>query len=531
MVATQNPLDLVSLLSDTRYFQEHLIIIEDRNSRPQSFVYNPAQEILHGELTGRDIVVKAGQLGITTFFLARFFRDTLMIPGTTSVVVAHEEYLTQRLLNRTQVWYDRIPNVIETDQGPIKKQRMSHKGANEKLFPEINSVFYIGTARAFVFGRGDPIHRFLGSEVAFWPDVDRILTPTMQRVPLAGHMVLESTPNGAGDNPFYELVQEAIDGTGIWNLHTLVWWLEPEYRIPFGSEFALKPDRGSILDTLTTEEINIVELAGWTDDIEVEARLRWRRRKIAEIRHRFWAEFYEDIISCFLASNESYYDPTELERLRQECRPFKYMRGHAKIWRNPNDTEFDDYPNFVISVDPGQGKITKSAALVWYITSEGKPIHCATLAGLWDPITFAPMVMDLAKYFRGAKIIPERNGHGMAFCSEIKNYNNLYRQTDIISGISTKVIGWATTGAARIDGGGTKPFMLDQLNHILSDMICLDIDVINEFSYVRIAGQNKIEFSGPDDLHDAAAIMAATRTTAMGHSDTGFMGAKGWTTR
>lgn len=527
---TTAPLNLVSLLGDIRYFQENLIIIEDRNSNQISFKYNLAQEILHGELTSRDIVVKAGQLGITTFFLARFFRDTLMTPGTTSVVVAHEEYLTQRLLSRTQVWYDRIPAIINTDMGPVKKQHMSHKGANEKLFPDINSVFYIGTARAFVFGRGDTIHRFLGSEVAFWPDVDRILTPTMQRVPLEGHMVLESTPNGAGDNEFYQLVQEAIEGTGVWTLHKLVWWLEPEYQISYGSPYALVPDQGHLQD-ISEEERNIAELAGWASDDEIEARLRWRRRKISEIRNKFWAEFFEDIASCFLASSESYYDPAELERLRQECRPFKYMWHHVKIWRTPDDAEFTEFPNFVISVDPGQGKVTKSAATVWYITLEGTPIHCATLAGLYDPITFKPMVEELGYYYKTAKIVAERNGHGMAFCSEIKHYPNLYRQTDVQSGISSKVIGWATTGAARIDGGGTKPFMLDQLNYILGELECHDIDIINELGYVRIGPQNKIEFSGPDDLHDTVAIMAATRPTAMGHSNSGFIGAKGWQTR
>jgi hypothetical protein len=207
------------------------------------------------------------------------------------------------------------------------------------------------------------------------------------------------------------------------------------------------------------------------------------------------------------------------------------MWHHAKIWRKPDDPEFTEFPNFVIAVDPGQGKVTKSAATVWYITRESKPIHCATLAGLYDPITFKPMVEELGYYYKTAKIVSERNGHGMAFCSEIKNYPNLYRQTDVQSGISSKVIGWATTGAAKIDGGGTKPFMLDQLNFILGELECRDIDIINELGYVRIGAQNRIEFSGPDDLHDTVAIMAATRPTAMGHSNSGFIGAKGWNTR
>jgi len=526
MTTATQLIDIVRYHTDDRYFCEQLIEIDDRDGNMLQFVYNPAQEILHGNITGRDIVIKAGQLGITTFFLARDFKAVITQPNTNAVVVAHEEFLTTRLLSRVQTWYDRIPNIIETDAGPVKKPRQTHKSANQKYFPEINSSFYIGTARAFVFGRGDPIHRFIGSEIAFWPDPWRILTPTMQRVPLGGEMVLESTPNGAGDNAFYELVMEALDHAGIWTLHQLVWWLEPVYRIPKGSKYALTADRGNL--TYTEEELNLVKTAGWTDDVEVEERIRWRRRKFSEIKRQFFAEFYEDIISCFLSSTTPYYDEDALEYLRQSCYPFKRIQDHAQIWREPDDEDFE-IPNFLISVDPGQGKFTQSVATVWYINpKENNVTHCATLAGLYDPETFAPMVKTLGKFYKNAKIAAERNGHGMAFTAKITDYPNLYRQTDIINNKRTKVIGWKTTGAPKIGSNGTKTYMLDELSHLLPNMECNDINIINQLGYVHIGANNTIEFSGPDDYHDSTAIMAATRHQATGHIQRGFVGTKGW---
>ena len=520
------PLDIEKYHTDDRYFCEQLIEIDDRDGNTISFVFNPAQEILQGGLTGRDVVIKAGQLGITTFFLARDFKATITTPNTTSVVVAHEEFLTTRLLNRVQVWYDRIPKILETNVGNLEKPRQSYKGANQKYFPDINSSFYIGTARAFVFGRGEPIHRFIGSEVAFWPDPWRILTPTMQRVPRGGEMVLESTPHGAGDNAFYELVMEALDQTGIWTLHQLTWWLEPAYRIARGDKAALRADRGELF--YTEEELALVKLAGWTDDTEVEERIRWRRRKIAEIKRDFWGEFYEDIISCFLSSSTPFYDADILDYLRMSCYAYTRRWLHAEIWREPDYEDFA-YPNFIVSVDPGQGKITQSVATVWYIHPEdGSAIHCATMMGLYDPQTFAPMVMELANFYLGAKIVAERNGHGMAFCLEVKGYHNLYRQTEIVSLKRTKVIGWKTTGQPKIGSNGTKTYMLDELSHLLPKLICNDINIINQLSYVNVGPNNVIQFSGPDDIHDSVAIMAATRHTASGHVEKGFVGTKGW---
>jgi len=520
------------MLTEDKYFCENLIQIEDRNRNLVPFAFNPAQEILYNGTTGRDLVIKAGQLGITTFYLARYFKRTITIPGTTSVVVAHEEFLTTRLLQRVNFMYNNLPPVIQTSQGPIILPKRKHDSASEKSFPSINSTFYIGTARAFVFGRGEPIHNFLGSEVAFWPDAQRILTPTMQRVPLAGSMVLESTPNGEGGE-FYQYVQEALDGKGRWTIHQLHWWLEPEYRIPRNPPYAIPIWAAEEINNYTQEELQIVKKAGWVDP-EAEERIRWRRVKIAEIRELFWQEFFEDISSCFIASNSPFYDNERVAQLRNSCYPWDRKMtlptgGDVEIWEEPDND--DDSPNYLIAVDPGQGKVTLSVASVWRIVIEDGEIHyrhCATLSGLYDPQTFAVMVKELGYYYKVARIAAERNGHGMAFCTEVSDYPNLFRQNDLIGGSATSAIGWKTTGAARLDSKGTKMFMMSELNFLLLSMECHDINIIRQIANVRVGADKKLLFLGDgDDYHDSAAIMAATIPTAMPQGHTGFAFTKG----
>jgi hypothetical protein len=510
------------IIDNDKLFFERFIIIEDRNKNDIVFNLNPAQEIMHNNLTGRDLRIKASQLGSTTFDLMRGYKKVITEHNTTAVVVAHEEFLTQRLLARVRHVHDRLP-IPDS-----KKPKLSHNSSYEMTFPSLRSTFYIGTAGAKVFGRGEPIHFFLGSEVAFWPDPHKILDPTEQRVPLDGEMILESTPNGEGTerepNVFYQMVQEALNGDGIWNLLQLPWWLEIEYQLPIGSKYALKGDEDKITK-YTEDEVNLIIRAGWNDD-EADRRIRWRRRKVSSIKSAFWQEFFEDIVSCFLAVAEPFYASDDTDRLNSMCYDAEYSYGNAQIWNPPAAPE--DNPVYIVSVDPGQGKATRSVAQVWRMDLDNFNTirHEATLSGLYDNLAFAPQVIELATYYHYAKIVPESNGHGQGFCARITEYDNLYYRTDIVSGISSRQIGWMTTGSTRIGSTGTKMYGISELQALLPIIETHDINLVRELKQVRYSGGN-IVFLGNDDNHDAAMIMAATRSSHTGNSNRGLIGHAG----
>ena len=513
------------ILLDDKLFFDTFIIIADRNGNEIRFTLNPAQEILNGVTSNRKAVVKAGQLGITTFYMAKYFKKVITIKNHTAVVVAHEEFLTTKLLHKAKAIYDRMP--IPERQKP----RKHHDSTYEMSFPSLNSTFYIGTAGAKVFGRGDTIHSFLASEYAFWPGNPKdILVPTEQRVPLDGEMVIESTPNGEGTerepNAFFELVQEALEGQGIWTLITLPWWLEPEYRIAIGSSNALPVDIGPIRN-YTTEELDLVYKNHW-DDFEADERIRWRRRKIASIKSAFWQEFFEDIASCFLSVSEPFYSYEDTERLRNSCYTAPKHFFNAEVWHVPADKE--ENPVYVISVDPGQGKATRSVALVWRLDLDGftRVRHEATLAGMYDTTAFPPLVKQLGEYYHNARLIPEANGHGEGFCARITDYDGpLYYRTDVVSGIASKQIGWKTTGATRIGGSGTKMYAITELQSLLQFIESHDVNLVRELRQVKYSGANVV-FLGSSDYHDAAMIMAATKGSIPIGTGNGFIGTSGW---
>ena len=120
--------------------------------------------------------MKPSQIGSTSYATAVWFKKAAFHPNTTCVIVAHENFLSERLLSRTDKFYASLPDQI--------RPKMDHNSAHEKRFPESNSVMYIGTARSKVFGRGEPLHHVLFSECAFYPADAwvKAIGPALQRV-------------------------------------------------------------------------------------------------------------------------------------------------------------------------------------------------------------------------------------------------------------------------------------------------------------------------------------------------------------
>ena len=98
-------------------------------------------------------------------------------------------------------------------------------------WPQINGQFYVGTAGALTFGRGQTINNLHCSEFAFWPKPDEALVALSEAVPADGRVVIESTANGIG-NHFHELWREAVEKRGRFAPQFYVWWEDQSYVIP-----------------------------------------------------------------------------------------------------------------------------------------------------------------------------------------------------------------------------------------------------------------------------------------------------------
>src|SRR4030043_158423 len=94
-----------------RKFIETLFVVENKQRQLVPFIYNPIQDDADKSSTGMDIWVKPAQVGFSTERIANRLADTLTVPGTNTVLIAYEDFITQRLLGKVSFFYNYLSNM------------------------------------------------------------------------------------------------------------------------------------------------------------------------------------------------------------------------------------------------------------------------------------------------------------------------------------------------------------------------------------------------------------------------------------
>ncbi len=167
---------------------EYTIISKD--GKEVSFVLNAPQDDFIRNITGRDFILKARQEGFSSEILAIGTNKFLFGENERCVSTSHESSATQKLLDRVKYYigsFERKNNV---------KIPMKYNSRSEMVYDGKNNSFYIGTAGARDFGRGDTITFLHASEFLFYDDPEKFIAGAMQAVVPNGLVFLESTANG-----------------------------------------------------------------------------------------------------------------------------------------------------------------------------------------------------------------------------------------------------------------------------------------------------------------------------------------------
>ncbi len=492
----------VELLTDKRRFIETLISIPTKEREMSPFTFNSIQDDYWPCRTRRDIVLKPRQVGWSTLILGEILAEALTVDNTVGVIISHKEYATHRLLARLQAMYDSIIELVQRawkwDVDTIHKRlipEMKHKSAFEKTFPAINSTIYVDTAKAATTVLGETIHIFLGDELARWDFAGEIMSEVSEAVPRSGRIVLVSTPWGEG-GMFHDLVTECLGGDSLYKLHFYPWFTFEEYSLPPGSEYALERDRVTPL-RLTEEEEHLQVLYHLTEN-----QIRWRRMKYVECLetgHVFIQQYPEDPVTCFLATGDMVFDRMRLDELARQCYAAPFSFEGAEIWYGPTPGGL-----YVIGADPTKGIICPAAAVVWHIGE--KITHCATLTGMYEPLTFAQKLVSLGKHYNNALLVPEANAEGVPLLAALTGYGNIYKRRDLVTGRDTGQLGWYTTAYE----SGTKVYIRREMEACLPNIVTHDIRLVRELRGFRYDGL-KIVSMLDTDIAMAAMIGIAAR--------------------
>ena len=430
----------------------------------------------------RNIVLKARQLGMTTYVAARFFVQTITQPGTVTVQVAHDQESAEQIFKVVHRFWENLPEAMR--RGALVTSRANIR---QITFSRLDSEYRVATAADENAGRGMTIHNLHCSEVARWPgDAGEALTSLRAAVPESGEVVLESTPNGAG-GVFYEEWQRAEE-TG-YTRHFFPWWFDDGYRIEAG-QFAVQP--------FTPEEQQLVEEVGLN-----EGQIAWRRIKRAQLRGLAAQEYVEDAASCFRASGECVFDLEAIERALQFCgEPVESRDGqHLIVWFPPQIGK-----EYILGVDPAGGGSEGNYSCAMVIERK-TGLQCAELHGHFPPGELASRLVELANRFNQGLLVVERNNHGYGVLAHLQGagYANIFCEG--------KQAGWLTSAV-------TRPAMIENFAAMLATAPRLfrSSRLLNECrTFVRHADGSSGAASGThDDCVMAMAIALAARQAVAG---------------
>jgi hypothetical protein len=126
-----------------------LLQVRTREGRTAPLKPNKAQMMFEKRRGERNIVLKARQMGLTTWAAARFFLKTITRPGTLTLEVAHSQEAAEEIFRIVHRFVDMLPE--ELREGPL---RTSRANVRQIVFPEMDAQYRVVSAGDRNAGRG-----------------------------------------------------------------------------------------------------------------------------------------------------------------------------------------------------------------------------------------------------------------------------------------------------------------------------------------------------------------------------------------
>lgn len=488
----------------------------------------------------RVIILKARQLGFSTYSIGRGYRTTTNESATEAFLIAHDDDSTADLFERARLMHDLNPNQPMTRYSNKKELDFANPDRRQaRTNPGLMSRFRMGTAGKMSVGRSKTIRYLHCSEVAFWKDAKTVLLGLEQCVPrLAGTaIILESTANGVGGEFYKRWKLYSNPATrGIWRAIFFAWWREPSYSLPLvqGIMYPI-PTCVENEAEFVEEEQFLKRQFGLTDD-----QINWRRAAIVELcgndLQRFRQEYPSTPDEAFLTSGHPVFNRARLEARRllleaederrragslpprckrgtlvEKDRMVRFLpdeQGPLRVYRWPEARR-----EYWIGIDAAQGIVSgddpdyAACQVVERYTCE----QVATYQARVEPDELARIAALLGYWYGGAYLVPESNNHGHTVIELLKmrNYPRLWMRQDfdVVGVEKLERYGWETNSKTRpmvVDAVGT------QINEKALDLN--DIDTITEcITFVRDpkSGKPQADVDCKDDLVLALGVCLA----------------------
>lgn len=408
--------------------------VRERDGQTRPLVANAVQRQFEANRGRHNIVLKARQMGITTWVAACFFLRTITARGVLTVQVAQDREAAEGIFRMVQRMWENLP--AELRRGPLRRSRAN---VGQMVFPALDSEFRIFSAADPSAGRGLSIQNLHCSEVSRWPgDAAATLAGLRAALVRDGELVLESTPNGASGAFYEEWLRGGESGAiahGQLVRHFFPWWMEPSYT-----------REGDAVDELSKQEASLVR-----DHQLTPGQLRFRRELERSFHTLRSQEYAEDAETCFRASGSCCFHVASVEQRMSQVQAAPTLRrnGALRIWMPPVANR-----KYIVAADTAGGGSEGDFAAAQVIDL-ATGMQCAELQERLPPMDLAAACAELAREYNQALLAVERNNHGaavLAYLHTLEHYTPLYRQRGSD--------GWLTTSVS-------KPEMIARLGALL----------------------------------------------------------------
>jgi len=302
---------LQRLKDDLPYFAKNFLFIKSKTKGKILFTLNDIQLDFHYKIITRKrkglpckfVVVKARQLGLSTYIEARLFHRVLFEKSKNAFILGDKHDTAGSIFAMAKRYYDGLPACFQV---PLKSN------SSKMLEFETDSLLRVGTAGADVIGRGTTNNLFHGSEVGFWNNASEIISGILQTIPedSDSEIFLESTTNGTtGDGLyFYEMANLGMSEKSEFQTIFYPWFANKEY-----SKTVVEPIKYDEYEDFLVKTYNLN--AG---------QIAWRRNKLEnefkKREHLFQQEYPASLAEAFLKNDNSLIPAQYLEQARKNTR-------------------------------------------------------------------------------------------------------------------------------------------------------------------------------------------------------------------
>ncbi len=399
--------------------------------------------------------------------------------------------------------------VLFDNPDPLKRER----------FPGLASGFITETALDENAGKSSSRQWAHLSEYAFYKFAMELDQSVQNSIPLVRGTAIfkESTASGVSGTgeSFYAQWMAAERGDYIYRPFFIAW-----YEI---EDYAMEVPRGFIL---TKEEIELVKRC----PLITNANLVWRRMKMREIHtdsdsglspeELFCQDFPSWPEQAFLSTGRPIFDMTQLKNDIADLRANPPEIASIKI-AQPNLSMYPDLltifkvpvkgKKYVIGADIAEGLEqgdSSSAKILDEDLNEVGLFH-----GKIDPDRFGRVLVELAKIYNNALLVPEINNMGFSTLEAIKQmgYLRVYMrsvQDEIEESKETAKLGWRTTSS-------NKQKMLNGLIAAYRDgeIKIIDINLLREMTMLTREENGNVSLNSRDRVVAACLALEGMKQT------------------